>query len=116
MIYLKCFIFCGLVCGLSQLLLEKTRYTPGHINTILVIIGCALSSFGIYDILLSEFHSGASVLITNFGHLLVTGAYEGFMEYGFVGLFKGVLSYASCGLSVTIVSAFIVSILFKVRN
>lgn len=116
MIYLNSFIFCGLICAISQYILEKTKFTPGHINTLLVIVGCILSGFGIYDKLLSVFHSGASIPIMNFGHLLVTGASEGYLESGFVGLFKGVLVNSSAGISIAIFSAFIISLIFKVRD
>lgn len=116
MIYLKSFLFCGIVCAISQYVLEKTKFTPGHINTLLVIIGCILSGFGIYDKLLVRFNSGASIPIMNFGHLLVSGASEGFIKDGFVGLFKGVLVNASAGISIAIFCAFVISLLFKVRD
>ncbi len=116
MIYLKVFIFCGLVCAISQFVLEKTKLTPGHINTSLVIIGCALSGFKIYDIFLDKFEAGASVLIVNFGHLLVTGAAELYEKFGFIGLFKGIFQNAGAGLSVAILTSFIVSIFSKVKH
>ena len=116
MIYLKSFLFCGTICALSQYFLEKTKLTPGHVNTILVIIGCILSGFKIYDKLIEMFNSGASIPIVNFGHLLVLGASEGFDKYGFIGLFKGILVNASAGISIAIVCAFIVSLIFKIKN
>ena len=85
MTYILSFLFCGFVCAVSQYVLEKTKFTPGHMNTILVIAGCVLSGLGIYDKLLDIFKSGASIPIMNFGHLLVTGASEGYLEYGFMG-------------------------------
>lgn len=114
--YFYSFIFCAVVCALSQLVLEKTKYTPGHMNTILVIIGSILSGFGIYDKIINIFHAGSSVVIMNFGHLLVEGAYEGFIKYGVLGLFKGVLFYASAGISISVISAFIVSVIFKIKH
>ncbi len=114
--YLLAFIFCGLVCAISQYVLEKSKLTPGHINTGLVIVGCVLSGFGIYDKLIDKFHAGASVPIMNFGHLLVTGAQEGFETYGFVGLFKGIFTNAGAGISFAIVCAFIISLIFKVKH
>ena len=116
MVYFNAFIFCGIVCGISQIIMEKTKLTPGHINTALVIIGCALSGFGIYDKIIDFAHAGATVPIINFGHLLVTGAYEGFVESGFIGLFKGVLVNASAGLSVAIFIAFAVSLVCKPKH
>ena len=116
MIYLYAFLFSGLVCAISQIIIEKTKLTPGHINTALVIVGCLLAGFKIYDKLISVFSSGATVLISNFGHLLVSGASEGYNTSGFIGLFKGILTNASAGISVAVVCAFIVSLLFKIKN
>lgn len=116
MTYLLSFLFSGFVCAVSQIVIEKTKLTPGHINTFLVILGCILSGFKIYDKFIDWFSSGATVLIINFGHLLVTGASEGYTSYGLIGLFKGVLVNASAGISIAILSAFIVSIIFKIKN
>ena len=116
MIYLYSFLFSGFVCALSQVFIEKTKLTPGHINTTLVIIGCMLSGFKIYDKLIDMFSSGATVLIINFGHLLASGASEGYNTYGVIGLFKGVLSNASSGISIAIVSAFIITLFCKIKN
>lgn len=116
MTYFYSFLFCGFVCALSQIVIEKTKLTPGHINTGLVIIGCILSGFKIYDKLIDIFSSGATVIIVNFGYLLVNGASEGYKMSGFIGLFKGVLQNASAGISVAIVSAFIVALCFKIKN
>lgn len=114
--YVYAFIFCGIVCAISQYVLEKTKFTPGHMNTILVVVGCILSGFGIYDKIISLCGAGATVPIINFGHLLVTGASEGYKMSGIVGLFKGIYLYAGAGISVAIVCAFIISILFKVKD
>ena len=114
--YLLSFLFCGFVCSISQYFLEKSKLTPGHINTSLVIIGSILSGFGIYDKLIDIFHSGATVPIMNFGHLLVTGASKGFDQYGFVGLFKGILTNSGAGISIAIVSSFIISLFFNIKN
>lgn len=116
MTYLLAFLFCGFVCAISQIVIEKTKLTPGHLNTILVIIGTILSGFKIYDKFIEWFSSGASVLIVNFGHLLVTGASDGYNTYGLLGLFKGILVNSSAGISITIVSAFIISLIFKIKN
>lgn len=116
MIYILSFLFCGTICAISQFFLEKTKLTPGHINSSLVVIGCILSGFKVYDIFIENFGSGATVPIMNFGHLLVTGASEGYMKSGIIGLFNGVLNKAGPGISVAILSAFIVTILFKIRD
>ena len=116
MTYLLSFVFCGFICAISQYFLEKSKLTPGHINTFLVIVGCILSGFGIYDKIIDKFHAGATVPIMNFGHLLVTGASEGYDLYGVVGLFKGILNNSSAGIAFAIVCAFTISLIFKVKH
>ncbi len=116
MTYFYAFLFCGLLCAISQYILEKTNLTSGHMNTILVIFGCALSGFGIYDKIIGLCCAGATVPIVNFGHLLVTGASAGYKASGFLGLIKGLFDNAGAGLTTAIVCAFIVTLLFKPRN
>ena len=116
MIYLNAFILCGLICALGQLFIDFTNLTPGHVNAILVIIGAFLSFLGVYECLLSWAGAGASVPITNFGHLLFKGAYEGFLNDGVTGLLNKILTTSSGGLSVTIIIAFIVSVFAKPKN
>ena len=116
MIYFYSFLFCGGVCAISQYVLEKTKLTPGHINTLLVIVGSILSGFKIYDRLIETFHAGASVPIMNFGHLLVSGSSEMFLKHGFIGLFKGIFQNAGSGISIAIVCAFIISLFFKIKH
>ena len=116
MIYVNAFILCGLICALGQLLLDNTNLTPGHLNAILVVIGAFLSFLGLYQVMLDWAGAGASVPITNFGHLLFKGAYEGFLSDGFTGLLKGILSTSSGGLSVAIIMAFLVAIFSKPKH
>ena len=116
MIYINAFILCGLICALGQLLLDNTNLTPGHLNAILVVIGALLSFLGLYEVMLDWAGAGASVPITNFGHLLFKGAYEGFLSDGFTGLLKGILSTSSGGLSVAIIMAFLVAIFSKPKH
>lgn len=116
MIYVNAFLVCGLICALAQVVLELTSLTPGHINAILVVIGALLSFFGIYDILLDFSGAGSSVPITNFGHLIFKGAYNGYISNGITGLLNGILSTSSGGLSVAIIMAFLVSIFSKPKH
>lgn len=116
MIYFNAFLICGLICAIGQLILENTNLTPGHLNAILVVTGAILSFLGIYECLLDYAGAGASVPITNFGHLLFKGAYEGLKSDGFTGLLKGILTTSSGGLSVAIIMAFLVAIFSKPKH
>ena len=116
MIYINAFIVCGLICAIGQYILEKTKLTPGHLNTIFVVVGVLLSSLGIYQKLISYAGAGATVPITNFGYLLYNGAITGFKVNGFTGLISGLLSTCSGGLTITIVFAIIIAIIFKPKH
>ena len=116
MIYLNAFILSGIICAIAQIIIEYTNLTPGHVNAILVVVGAVLSFFGVYEILLKWAGAGASVPITNYGHLLFKGAYEGFIEDGMTGLLDGIMSTSSGGVAVTIIIAFIVAVIFKPKH
>ena len=49
MIFVYAFLFCGFTCLVSQLILDNTKLTPGHVTSLFVVIGAFLDIFGIYD-------------------------------------------------------------------
>lgn len=116
MIFINAFLFCGVVCLIGQLILENTKLTPGHLNTIFVVLGSVLTGFGIYEKFIEWAGAGATVPITNFGFLLVEAAYEGFLNGGITELLKSILAGASGGLTATIVISFLVAVIFKPKN
>ena len=116
MIYINAFVICGLICALSQLITEYTKLTPGDVNVLLVIFGAFASSIGIYDKLVKIGGAGATVPITNFGHLLFKGAYEGYLDSKITGLLNNVFSCCSGGLAFTIIIGFVIGLLFKPRH
>ena len=65
--------------------------TPGHITSLFTVLGSLLSFFGIYDKLINCFGAGATVLISNFGHMLYQGGLLGLKENGILGLFSTLL-------------------------
>ncbi len=116
MIFLTAFLFCGLTSLFGQLILEHTKLTPGHVNTLLAVIGSILAGFGLYQVFVNWAGAGAVVPITNFGYLLVDAAYEGYLNGGFTELIKNLLAGVSGGLTITIVISFLVAIVFKPKN
>ena len=116
MSYLNAFITCGIICAISQIVLDKTKLTPGHITSILVVIGAILSFFGVYDWIRDYSLVGSSVPITSFGNALYQAALAGFNESGFIGMFNNILNTTSTGISGAIFFGFIFAIIFKVRD
>ena len=116
MIYIKAFIFVGLVSLIGELILDNTKLTPGHITSIFVSIGALLSFFGIYDMFIDFAGIGASIPITSFGNLLYKAALEGYNTYGFIGIFNNILTTTSAGISSAIIFGIIISILFETKD
>ncbi len=116
MIYLNAFLFCGTVCMISQLILDNTKLTPGHVTSLFVIIGAFLDIFGIYDKFVLYCGAGAIIPITSFGHLLIHGAMDTASRLGPLGLAFGIFNLTSAGISIALVSAFILSLILKPKH
>ena len=52
MLLFNSFMFCGAICMISQIVLDNTKLTPGHITSILVVLGAFLDPFSIYDLII----------------------------------------------------------------
>jgi len=116
MIYINSFLFCGIVCLISQIILDNTKLTPGHVTSLFVVIGAFLDIFGIYDKFVKWCGAGAIMPITSFGHLLIHGAMDTASDMGVIGLSYGVFNLTSAGISVALVSGFILALIFKPKN
>lgn len=116
MIYLNAFIFCGIVCMIGQIILDKTKLTPGHITTLFVIEGAFLDTFNIYDKFVLFAGGGALVPITSFGHLLIHGAMDTVNTFGPLGLFMGMFDLTSSGIVAAIIFSFFFSLFFNARD
>lgn len=114
--FLYAFLFCGTVCMISQIILDNTKLTPGHITSLFVIIGAALDLSGIYDKIVLYCGAGALIPITSFGHLLIHGAMDVANDEGIIGLAFGIFNLTSAGISIAVVSAFFLALLFKPKH
>ena len=116
MTYLYAFLFCGIVGLISQIILDNTKLTPGHVTSLFVVIGAFLDIFGIYDKIVLYAGAGALVPITSFGHLLVHGAMDMAGNIGILGLTMGLFDLTAAGISVAIVLAFLLALVFKPKH
>lgn len=114
--YIYAFLFCGFVCMVGQLILDNTKLTPGHVTSLFVIIGSLLDISGIYDKIVLYCGAGAIIPITSFGHLLIHGAMDMANENGILGLSLGIFNLTSAGISIAVVSAFFLALIFKPRH
>lgn len=115
-IYFYAFLFCGLVCMISELILDNTKLTPGHITSLFVVIGAFLDIFGIYDKIVLYAGAGAIIPITSFGHLLIHGAMDATKNYGLMGIALGIFNLTSVGISIAVVMAFLLAVFFKPKH
>lgn len=114
--YLNAFLFAGIVCLICQVVLDNTKLTPGHITSSVTVIGAILSFLGIYDDIISKCGAGATILISNFGHMLYTAGLSGYEEAGFLGIFSKLLCSSGVAIVGVIVFSFIFTLVFKPKD
>ena len=69
--YINAFWVGGLICALTQILLDRTKMMPGRIMVLLVCSGSVLGAFKIYPVIQDFAGAGASVPLLGFGNLSV---------------------------------------------
>lgn len=110
------FLVGGLICMLSQFVMDKFKLLPIHITCGLVFIGALLDSFNLYDRLISFAGAGALMPISSFGHSIIHASIEEMLKNGYIGLLTGVFNLTAAGITSAIVFAFLVAIIFKPRS
>ena len=116
MTYVYAFLFCGFVCLISQIILDNTKLTPGHVTSLFVVIGAFLDIFGLYDKIVLYAGAGALIPITSFGHLLIHGAMDMAKDIGILGLAMGAFNLTAAGITSAIIFSFIFALIFKPKN
>ena len=116
MTILYSFLFCGLVCLISQIIMNNSKLTFGHITSMFVVIGAFLGIFGIYDKIISIVGIGACLPIISFGNTITNSVYYGYQSGGILGIFNNILSGVSLGISATIIISLILIIFFKPKD
>lgn len=116
MIYLNAFWVGGLICAAAQILIDKTKLTPGRILVTFVVIGTVLGGIGIYDKIVDFAGAGASVPIVGFGNILAKGAIKAVDEMGLLGALLGGAQAAAGGISASVVFGFIIALIFNPKS
>ena len=116
MLLINSFLFCGFICMISQIILDNTKLTPGHITSILVVLGAFLDSFSCCDYIIKVVGGGAMVPITSFGHSLIHGALAKANSLGVVGILMGMFDLTATGITAAIIFSFIFALMFKPKN
>ncbi|MBR1496021.1 MAG: stage V sporulation protein AE [Oscillospiraceae bacterium] len=114
--YLKCFLVGGALCGLGQILIDRTALTPARILTAYVVAGVVLGALGLYQPLVDWAGAGASVPLTGFGSNLAKGVREAVAEQGWLGVFTGGFTASAAGVCAALVFGWLVALVFRARE
>ena len=111
--YLQAFITGGIICALSQILIDKTKLTPARILVSYVVLGVILTGLGLYQPLVDWGGAGATVPLLGFGYSLAKGVAKGIAEHGLLGVFTGGVTGAAGGIAAAIVFGCLFALLCK---
>ena len=111
--YVIAFVVGGVICALTQILMEKTKLLPGRIMVLLVCLGVLLGALQIYEPFMEFAGAGASVPLTGFGNTLWKGVKEAVDENGFLGIFMGGFKASAVGISAALVFGYLASVIFQ---
>ncbi len=110
--YINAFWVGGLICALTQILMEKTKLMPGRIMVLLVCTGAVLGAIGVYEPFQEYAGAGASVPLLGFGNVLWKGVKEAVDTEGLLGIFKGGFTAGSAGTCAALVFGYFASLVF----
>jgi len=111
--FVKAFVVGGLICVAAQILIDKTKITPARILVGLVVVGCILGGFGIYERFVEFAGAGATVPLPGFGFILAQGVMREVDQVGFVGVFTGGLKAAAAGTTAAMLFGLLGSFVFN---
>ena len=114
--YLNAFLCGGILCGIGQILIDKTRLTPARILVIYVTTGVVLGGLGLYKYIAEWGGAGATVPLTGFGYALAKGVYKAVDETGLAGAFSGGITATAAGIGAAIFFGFLVALIFKPKS
>lgn len=114
--YLKCFAVGGLLCGVGQVLIDRTALTPARILTCYVVAGVVLGALGLYGPLIDWAGAGATVPLTGFGSALAKGVRKAVAEQGWLGIFTGGFTASAAGICAALIFGFLTALIFRPKE
>ncbi len=113
---LKAFLTGGLICVVGQILIDKTKLTPGRILVTFVVLGAILGAIGIYKPIVDFGGAGATVPLPGFGYGLYRGAKRAVDEIGLWGAFTGGLSATAAGITAAMAAGLLAALIFEPKE
>lgn len=111
--YLNAFWVGGLICVVGQILIDKTKLTPGRIMVAFVCAGVLLGALGVYKHVVDFAGCGATVPLIGFGWALSEGVKQAVMEKGFIGIFTGGFTAGAAGTTAALFLGLLGSLITK---
>ena len=111
--YVRAFLVGGVICALSQILIDRTKLTPARILTSYWVIGVVLTAVGVYGPLVEWAGAGASVPLLGFGYTLAEGVKRAIASDGFLGIFLGGTTAAAGGITAAVLFGLLTALVFK---
>ncbi len=111
--YLKAFLVGGLICALSQILIDRTKLTPARILSSYVVLGIVLTAVGIYQPIVDFGGAGATIPLLGFGYSMAKGVEEAVAQSGWVGMFTGGLAATAGGIAAAVGFSLLASFFFR---
>lgn len=114
--YVRAFIIGGIICVIGQILMDKTKLTPGRILVSFVTIGVILGALNVYDILVKYGESGAMIPLPGFGYTLAKSTIKEVNKSGILGAFTGGIKGTAGGITAAIVFGYVMSLIFNPKT
>ena len=111
--YILAFVIGGIICVLSQILMDTTKLMPGRVMVILVCTGVILGAVGIYEPFMIFAGACAFGPMSGFVFNLRKGIIEEVYDEGFLGLFRGGFKMAAVGTSAALIFSYFASLIFS---
>ena len=111
--YVRAFLVGGLICAISQILIDRTKLTPARILTSYVVLGVVLTAVGVYGPLVEWAGAGASVPLLGFGYTLAEGVKRAVASDGILGIFLGGTTAAAGGITAAVLFGLLTALIFK---
>lgn len=114
--YLRAFIMGGVICLLTQILIDKTKLTPARILVSYVTLGVILTATGIYEKLVEWGGAGATVPLIGFGYTLANGVRSAVLTDGLLGVLTGGVIGAAGGITAAVFFGYAIALICKPKS
>ena len=113
---LKAFLVGGALCAVGQLLIDRTKLTPGRILVAYVTVGVLLTAVGVYAPFAAWAGAGATVPLTGFGFAMAEGVRKAVETQGPAGILTGALTAGAGGITAAVLCGLAAAFLTKPKE